>query len=221
VCGDNQGSDVTYREILDQVVADGSAFIIHVGDVVNEGEIDQLEHVRALMAAYPMRIFIAPGNHELLNGTLDNYVAVFRPPAFYYSFDYGRAHFVILDASLGSLSTAQLDWLRADLVATLQPVKMVFLHYPPFDPAGTNHTLNRGRESFMALMQRYGVQFVFAGHIHTFDYELRNGTHYYITGGAGGPLYSLPQREAFHHYLRVRVDGDQVQVELVRLDELH
>jgi 3',5'-cyclic AMP phosphodiesterase CpdA len=219
VCGDNRGGDAVYREILRRAVADGSTFLINVGDIVHRGEIGQLEHVRALMADYPIRVFIAPGNHEMLDGTIANYLAIFAPPAPYFSFDYGRVHFVILDSSPGDLSATQLDWLHADLAAVpIGRINMVFLHHPPFDPVGTDHIMGHNREPFMALMQQQGVGYVFAGHIHSYDHELRNGTHYYITGGAGAPLYGHPQREAFYHYLRVRVDGDQVQVELVRLD---
>ncbi len=218
VCGDNRGGDEVYRQILGRAVDEGSDFLINVGDIVNRGEVEQLEHMRDLMAEYPLPIFIAPGNHDLLDGSLHNFMSVFEPPAPSYSFDRGQVHLVILNSSWGGLSDEQLDWLHVDLEKSEQPVTMVFLHHPPFDPVGTDHIMAFGQDAFMALIKQHGVEYVFAGHIHSFDYELRDGTHYYITGGAGAPLYPHYQRDAFYHYLRVEVSGEQVEVELVRLD---
>ena len=222
VCGDSRGGDEIYREILRRAVAEGAAFVIHTGDVVHQGELAQLAHVRDLMAKYPIRVIIAPGNHERLDSSIDNFLSILAPPAPYYAFDYGEVHFVILDSSAGNLSPQQLDWLDADLASRPSgTLTMVFVHHPPFDPLGGDHIMGDSREPFMARMQAYAADYVFAGHIHSYDYTLRNGTHYYITGGAGAPLYGHPQREAFYHYLRVSVSPTppRVQVELVRLDD--
>ena len=222
VCGDSRGGDEIYREILRRAVDEGAEFVIHTGDIVHQGEIAQLEHVRDLMAEYPIRVIVVPGNHERLDSSIDNFLSVLAPPAPYYTFDYGEIHFVILNSSAGDLSPQQLEWLDADLAPrSSSALTMVFVHHPPFDPVGGDHIMGYSREAFMARMQAYGVDYVFAGHIHSYDYELRNGTHYYITGGAGAPLYGHPQREAFYHYLRVSVSPTppRVQVELVRLDE--
>ena len=221
VCGDSRGGDEIYREILRRAVADGAAFVIHTGDVVHQGELAQLAHVRDLMAEYPVRVIIVPGNHERLDSSIDNFLSILAPPASHYAFDYGGVHFVILNSSAGDLAPQQLDWLDADLASRpSSALTMVFVHHPPFDPLGGDHIMGYSREPFMARMQAYAVDYVFAGHIHSYDYALQNGTHYYITGGAGAPLYGHPQREAFYHYLRVSVSPapPRVQVELVRLD---
>ncbi len=222
VCGDSRGGDEIYREILRRAVDEGAAFVINTGDIVHQGEIAQLEHVRDLMAEYPIRVIVVPGNHERLDSSIDNFLSILAPPAPYYTFDYGGVHFVILNSSAGNLSPEQLEWLDADLAPRASTdLIMVFVHHPPFDPIGGDHIMGSSREPFMARMQAYAVDYVFAGHIHSYDDALRNGTHYYITGGAGAPLYGHPQRKAFYHYLRVSVSptSPRVQVEVVRLEE--
>jgi hypothetical protein len=41
--------------------------------------------------------------------------------------------------------------------------------------------------------------------------------HYEITGGAGAPLYRRDHPQAFHHYLRVTVQGEDVTVEVIEV----
>jgi 3',5'-cyclic AMP phosphodiesterase CpdA len=111
----------------------------------------------------------------------------------------------------------ELAWLRQDLSATTQPVKMVFLHHPPFDPDGTDHIMAFGNDEFMKLMVDEGVKYVFAGHIHAYAQGERDGVLYTITGGGGAPLYKTGHPQAFYHWLRIRVHGEQVSIEVVKV----
>ena len=139
-------------------------------------------------------------------------------PERHYSFDYGKVHFAMVDSGLGELSLPEMEWLEQDLSATEKPTKVVCLHYPPFDPGGSDYVMDRGNEEFMDLMTRQGVAYVFCGHIHSYDKGERNGVTYVITGGAGAPLYPEENREAFHHYVRVTVSGETIETEVVRVD---
>jgi hypothetical protein len=40
---------------------------------------------------------------------------------------------------------------------------------------------------------------------------------YTITGGAGAPLYDREHPQAYHHYLRVAVTGEDVAIEVVEI----
>ena len=158
-----------------------------------------------------------PGNHDDLNGQLDGYLTHSGAPAAHYSFDAGPVHFTMADSHEGGISDAELAWLREDLGGTDQPLKMVVLHHPPFDPDGTDHIMAYGNEPFMALMVEEGVDYVFAGHIHAYARAERDGVVYVITGGAGAALYGRDHPLAFHHYLRVAVLGETVQIAVVEL----
>lgn len=217
VCGDSRNDPGTYRQVLEGVMAGDSEFLINTGDLVNEGTETRWKEFRDTMAGFTLPFYPVPGNHDALNGDLEGYLAHSGAPAEHYSFDRGPVHFTLADSHHGGITGAELAWLREDLSATDQPVKMVFLHHPPFDPDGTDHIMAFGNEGFMDLMVEQGVDYVFAGHIHAYAREERDGVDYVITGGAGAPLYGQDHPHAFHHYLHVTVQGERVTIEIVKI----
>jgi predicted phosphodiesterase len=217
VAGDSRDNPGVYRQVLAAVVADGNAFLLHTGDLVNKGTEAQWQEFEQIMAGFPLPFFPVPGNHDGLGGELDGYLASSGAPAAHYSFDRGPVHFVLADSHNGGIGAADLAWLREDLGSTAQPLKMVFLHHPPFDPDGTDHIMAYGNESFMDLMAEQGVDYVFAGHIHAYARGERDGVTYLITGGGGAPLYTQDHPQAFYHFLRVSVQDEDVTIEVVRV----
>jgi len=217
VCGDSRDNPATFRQILEAVTADGSEFLIHTGDLVNQGAESKWQALQETMAGFALPFYPVPGNHDGLDGGLDGYLEYSGAPAAHYFFDRGAVHFTLADSHNGGISASELAWLRDDLSATTQPVKMVFLHHPPFDPDGTGHIMAFGNDEFMALMVEQKVDYVCAGHIHAYAREERDGVVYLISGGAGAPLYSQDHPQAFYHYLRVTVRGEEVTIEVVRI----
>jgi hypothetical protein len=97
-----------------------------------------------------------------------------------------------VDSAAGILGEQELAWIDSDLSETEQPVKIVVLHHPPFDPDGT-------------------------GHIHAYAQAVRDGTTYVITGRGGAPLHTYARPDAYYHYVQVIVQGEQVETRVVRL----
>jgi predicted phosphodiesterase len=217
VCGDSRDNPRVYRRMLEAVTAGGCEFLIHTGDLVNQGTEAQWQEFTETMAGLALPFYPVPGNHDGLDGELDGFLAHSGAPAPHYSFDQGPVHFTLADSHHGGITAAERAWLREDLSVTGQPIKMLFLHHPPFDPDGTDHIMAFGNEPFMALMVEQGVDYVFAGHIHAFAQEERDGVLYTITGGAGAPLYAQDHPQAFHHYLRVTVLGEGVTIEVIEV----
>jgi predicted phosphodiesterase len=217
VCGDSRDNPDIYQRVLDAVQTDGSEFLVHTGDLVNRGTDSQWEGFREQMAGFALPFYPVPGNHDGLNGELDGYLAYSGAPTARYSFDREPIHFAMADSHNGGIGASELAWLQTDLSGTRQPVKMVFLHHPPFDPDGGDHIMAYGNEPFMELMAATDVDYVFAGHIHAFAQEERDGVVYTITGGAGAPLYGEEHPQAFHHYLRVTLQGGDVAIEVVEI----
>ncbi len=217
VCGDSRGHPEIYRRVLDAVAADGSEFLIHTGDLVNKGSESLWQEVQQVMADFPLPFYPVPGNHDSLGGKLDNYLAYSGAQVAHYSLDRGPVHLALADSHNGGIGASELAWLREDLSATDQPIKMVVLHHPPFDPDGSDHIMAYGNEQFMDLMAEMQVDYVFAGHIHAYAQGERDGVQYFYTGGAGAPPYKDGHPQAFYHYLRVTVTGDEVRVEVVKI----
>jgi 3',5'-cyclic AMP phosphodiesterase CpdA len=217
VAGDSRDGPKVYRRVLAAAMADGSAFLAHTGDLVNEGTDAEWQRFQQIMEGFALPFCPVPGNHDGLDGKLDGYLAYSGAPASHYSFDLGDVHFAMADSHNGGIGAHGLTWLREDLSASTQALKMVFLHHPPFDPDGTDHIMAYGNEGFMDLMVEQEVDYVFAGHIHAYACEEREGVTYVITGGAGAPLYRSEHPAAFHHYLRVAVHDGDVKVEVVEV----
>ncbi|HYB98965.1 MAG TPA: fibronectin type III domain-containing protein [Candidatus Limnocylindrales bacterium] len=125
----------------------------------------------------------------------------------YFSFDYGDAHFVVMDSNPAGINTTQTQWLDADLGSTLRKWKFVFLHHPPYSCAngiasfGTDQAV---QENWAPIFEKHQVDVVFFGHDHIYerskllDEYLANGgkgsdgkgTIYVMTGAGGQTLDS-------------------------------
>lgn len=156
-----------------------------------------------------------------------------------YSFDYGDAHFVMLDSQESELGRfmpamlqAQKDWLEKDLQASRKKWKLVFLHRPLYNNKPGEGDANI-RRAFAGIFDRYQVDVVFTGHDHAYarTYPLFagrkadspvHGTVYVATGRSGTKTYpNVIAREwhAFFHnpadepnYLTVEVGGGSLRI---------
>ena len=227
------------------------SMVVHVGDMAYpDGTFQELEEAYfgvnfPLMRRLPF--FSTPGNHEYNTDSGAPYLAGVAAPESnvpaadlgrYYSFDWGTAHFVSLDSNLLATprAAAMLAWLEADLAATQQYWRIVFLHHTPY-PTGFHlgDPICAAVQQFVnPIVESYGVQLVLAGHEHGYErtYPLVGGqpvssspsTTYIVTGGGGGALEavgSFPQTaisvQAFH-YLRVDVEAKALTLSAIGLD---
>ena len=108
-----------------------------------------------------------------------------------YSFDYGNAHFVFLDANPhvfgGVLDGASVfgapqltfpsyppvlrDWLINDLDSSAQPWKFVVFHQPAFS-SGNATVKNNQMRAIAKFLEDHGVNMVFNGHEHNYQRSL-------------------------------------------------
>jgi acid phosphatase type 7 len=249
----DSGSDSAEQQALVQLMAAESdiSMVVHVGDMAYaDGTFQQFEDAYfgvdfPLMQQLPF--FTTPGNHEYNTDNAAPYLAVTAVPESgvpavdqgrYYSFDWGNAHFVSVDSNLlaTSRASAMLAWLDADLAATQQQWRIVFLHHTPY-PTGYHlgDPICAAVQQYVnPIIESHGVQLLLAGHEHGYErtYPLVGGqpvssspsTTYIVTGGGGGALESVgsfPQTavsvQAFH-YLRVDIDGAVLTLTAIGLD---
>ena len=200
-----------------------TALYISMGDLVDNGEQDYqwrtwLNSIRPLSANVPLATTL--GNHEMY--TLDwkmrepyaylNYFAV--PPngneifnRRYYSYDFGDAHYVVLDTQLyesnhddnhdvhhPDLYDVQVQWLRQDLTNNTKKWTVVLMHRDPFqyafDRPGASRAAGFDEEGvlFMPIFDEFNVDLVLSAHLHSY----RNRGHVRnFERDASGPLYIL------------------------------
>lgn len=227
-------------------------FALQGGDLINDAtDYKQWEEFFNTEAGVFDRIPFMPtiGNHE------------FKDPSFYlnsfalpqngpeglkehdYSFDYGNAHFVVLDSNLmgseGDLSEAGMDWLENDLQNSDKKWKFVMFHHPPYGVDSRDVTQgNMIKASWAPIMEHNGVDMVFVGHQHAYmrTYPICNGTIQekpsqgitYVLGDAGNKTYLKSETHdyvavekygsAATGYTAINIDGDVLTMTTIGLD---
>lgn len=116
----------------------------------------------------------------------------------FYTFDYGDAHFVILDSS-NNTSAAVKQWLRQDLETTDKKWKFAAFHYPAYPVVFDHKEISQSIcENWVPILEENGVDMVFVGHQHVYmrTYPIYQGEIQddaygivYVMGNAGSKIY--------------------------------
>jgi hypothetical protein len=174
------------------------SLLICVGDLTNNGNIEDDWDTEFFNLSYPNIIEMLAnlpyqacmGNHE---GTGALFVKYFHYPfeigGRYWSFDYGPAHFVVVDQYVDySDGSIQHDWIENDLAASTKPWKFIYLHEPGWSAGGGHGNDPTVQTDIQPLCELYGVSILFAGHNHYYARAAVNGIQHITTGGGGAPL---------------------------------
>lgn len=220
VIGDNRTYPERFAKITARAWAERPNFIINVGDVVTNGNIKEqwikeyLEPAADLMRRVPT--YVAIGNHERNADWYYKYVS-YPKPENYYSFDYGNAHFSIIDSNKDlSSDSEQYKWLSEDLRSSKTPWKFVYHHHPPYSSdendygdtyKGKSELGDTNVRQLVPLYEKYKVDIVWYGHIHDYErtwplregkVDQKRGVIYIQTGGGGAELENFaPTRSWF------------------------
>jgi hypothetical protein len=187
--GDSGGGGSDQYALLEQMYTVPYDLMIHTGDLAyDSGTITQVEDTVFGVYADLFRnipFFPASGNHDY--GTMQGapFRDVFNLPGNekWYSYDWGRVHFVALDTEADYAT--QMTWLEQDLAANALPWKVIYMHRPPYS-SGLHGSDTSLRNKLAPIAEKYGVQLILAGHDH--DYERmkpQSGVAYVVTGGGG------------------------------------
>jgi hypothetical protein len=173
-------------------------FVLSVGDLVTDGNVESYwdneffnpsyPNIREVLGHLPYQV--AMGNHEGTGVLFKKYFPYPFVAGRYWSFDYGPAHFTIVDqyTSYGP-GSAQLNWIESDLASTSKPWKFICLHEPGWSAGG--HSNNLSVQNYIQpLCVEYGVAMVFGGHNHYYARAEVGGVEHITTGGGGAPLYT-------------------------------
>ncbi len=203
--GDTLTPDTTVQEMIAEgILHSNSMFVIHAGDVVYDGGVyaqweSQFFDPSSSML-FTMPLFFAVGNHELRVPSVPFWAGTFfywpSAPDTWYSFDYGNAHFAILDTNVDfSPGSAQYVWLESDLGSASKTWLFVAFHHPPYtsSSAGSQTIPTDVRQFLVPLFETYGVDMVLNSHVHLYERSEKNNIHYIITGGGGAELATTQQ----------------------------
>ena len=206
-------------EIAAENFPDAEIFAVN-GDLVDNGEADYQWRAFFNSANKLLDKIFVPvmGNHECygvdwFNALPTGYLKNFELPnnnsndfgGYFYSFDYGAAHFFVLNTQFveldkfnPKLQSAQEYFLRRDAAQVNRPWKIVFMHKDIYDYA--QDKFNDIAERFLDLFDELEIDLVFTGHLHTYRNRGRlfkrkkstHGTVYILCGRAGDQKYVEP-----------------------------
>jgi hypothetical protein len=237
VFGDTRSRHDLHQRVIDAIVKAQPDFVIHTGDLVADGNAReqwlrffQIEKSLLQQTAF----FPTIGNHEKNNKV---FYDCFDLSEAYYSFDWGDAHFAVLNTDLGNYAEEaalrdkywqqQLKWLDQDLASSTAARRFVVMHHPPYTAMGRRQNAVPMFKDAVALFVKHKVTAVFNGHDHNYQHHLADGIHYFVSGGGGAPLYGLDKPipgvtlkgESTEHYIVIRSDGrGAAELEAVALD---
>lgn len=231
--GDTRTNSQDHQAVVDSIIAAKPDFVIHTGDLVSDGRsYDQwdtfFKTVKKLYSFVPL--FPSLGNHDK---NADYYYNFFVLPKGggkcgeqWYSFDYGKAHFVALDSCYRE-GNLQDRWLENDLAMAKGNYDWIFVyfHHPPFSSGSHGSDLDI-RERWVEIFEKYGVDVVFSGHDHVYERSKVNGIYCITTGGGGAPKHKVGIKpnpaslyaESTLHFCKVSIDGRKLKLEMIRPD---
>jgi 3',5'-cyclic-AMP phosphodiesterase len=194
VLGDRTGlaQPGVFQEARREAAAEDPAFLLSVGDLIEglnditaETEWAEIEPMLTPFRRYVL--YVAPGNHDIWSEKSERLFRKYTGRALHYGFDYGPAHFTVLDNSRSDEFPAdELAFLEKDLQAhAAQPVKFIVSHRPSWV---INAVLRNPDFTLHGLAKKYGVQVVLAGHVHQMLHVDLDGVSYVSMPSSGGHL---------------------------------
>jgi hypothetical protein len=232
--GDNKDGPMIHERVADAVLAKQPAFVLHNGDLVNRGYIEKqwgllfFGPARRLLHSVPL--YPVLGNHEERAQLVFDYFSLPGNEA-WYSFDFGNAHFVVLDSpneDQMEIDSEQVRWLQDDLANSTATWKFVNFHHPLFSSGGFYHASTRLKYKNLLhpIFERYGVDFVFNGHDHDYERTRPIGSGdsghkvtYVVAGNGGTGLRWVGAREWTVHsqrvfgFVTVDIDGTRLHLQ--------
>ncbi|MEN6325443.1 MAG: S-layer homology domain-containing protein [Syntrophomonas sp.] len=232
--GDVQSGYTEWSNTLNSVCQDYPQikFSLLGGDLTDNGE-DETEWGQFLDAAAGTfsRLPVMPtmGNHDgfmylKFFALPDNGPEGFKQE--FYSFDYGDAHFVVLNTGRNTDEGVK-QWLREDLQNTTKKWKFAVFHIPAY-PAATDYKgIDQSIcENWIPILEQNSVDMVFVGHQHEYmrTYPIYQGevqtdpAKYgivYVMGNAGSKTYAggggfpyIAMEQTGNNYQVIDIDGN-------------
>ena len=239
--GDTRTYPEKHNEVARQLMLsiasepESQTFLVSTGDLVANGDLEEdwdeqffssdYRGIRELMANMPYMVSV--GNHEGQGTLFAKYFPydLIEENSFYYSFNYGNAHFIAIDqfADLDKKS-AQYAWLENDLKTSNKTWNIVLIHKPGWTAGG--HKNNKDVQKILQpLFEKYNVKLVLAGHNHYYARAMVNGVCHITTGGGGAPLYKAKSKndnivkvDKSLHFCKISTTDNKLKIKVVRAD---
>lgn len=247
VIGDTEARPHINDRVAKLVWDERPNFILNVGDLTDGGMRDHkfewnYEYFQGItQLASRVAVFPVPGNGE---GDLHWYNQYHNlPEQGFYKFHYGNGEFFMLNSNVPedfAPDGRQYSWLEEQLKNSKAKWKFVAHHHAPYSAdeddygdawSGTYDLGDPRIRKIVPLYEKYGVDMVFFGHLHTYQRTMpikkervsnRDGVIYVQGGGGGGNLEDFaPSRAWFsaktyrgHHYFTITIHENELNFKM-------
>ena len=205
-------------------------FVVITGDFVNNSKSkEQIAAYKSMIAQIDssVKVYMIPGNHDIgkvSRASIDNYKKNYGETHF--SFRYGDCAFIGIDSNIikeedKEREEVQFKWLEQELQKTKDArFKFVFTHCSVSlkrmdEPVNYSNFSLPMREKYVRLFQKYGVNAIFAGHLHNNAYG-KVGNMEMITIGPVGKVLGT----GYQGMNLVKVYPDRFISEFIALNQL-
>lgn len=197
--------------------------LISAGDLVSNGD-DETDwddeffdpaytNIQTMLANLPYQS--CRGNHENSGSIFFKYFPYPYESGQYWSFDYGPAHFTVVDQYIDySPGSAQYTWIVDDLSSTTKRWRFFLFHEPGWSADGGHGNETDVQNYLQPLCLAYNVRVVFAGHNHYYSRAEVDGIQHVTTGGGGAPLRTpdpgypnIVVAEEANHFCSIEIHG--------------
>jgi hypothetical protein len=191
IFGDTQVSkkeELAYlaHDAIEEVAGIDAAFGVSLGDIVGNN-INDLRAVNELISAIGLTWYNVPGNHDMNfyaesdEYSLETFNSIYGP--IYYSFDYGKVHFLVLDSIVAErtqnerlgykegLDKKQLEFIRNDLALLDKGQFVVLLMH------GAENLFQAGRRELFEALEKHPHSLSIAGHDHRMEHLFLGKDH--------------------------------------------
>jgi len=232
--GDTRSKPEHHNDVAEQILKeiakdeDALSFVISAGDLVYNGNLEEdwdneffsgnYSFIRQMMQMLPYVATV--GNHDGNGDLFEKYFPFpqYQNGDYYWSFDYGPAHFTIIDQfSTYTRSSKQYNWLVDDLANSDKQWKFILMHEPGWSAGGMHANNVQVQELIQPLCKEYGVQFVLTGHNHYYSCAVVDGVVHITTGGGGAPLHNpdlsypnIVKAEKNYHFCKIKIDDSSL-----------
>ena len=225
VMGDVKDSTPTFRSLLDIAQKERPSFIIILGDLVNHANRQNHKLFANTISEYAAKtpFFVVPGNHDLSpdSFTINQFEQFYGPANF--SFSIGRNLFIILnDLDDYNQHREYLTFLEETLAKKSSNTErtFIFTHIPV--SGLSEYIMGSGApysQEFTDILNKYHVDYVFAGDHHGYIKAIKDNTTYIVSGGGGSRLRGTKGR--FHHFVEIDIKNGEVCEDVFTGDYKH
>ena len=193
-----QQIDYIAHDVVEELVGTDAKFGVTLGDILFD-DLSLFPSMNATVALVGIPWYNVIGNHDVNREAKQDHLSdetferIYGPP--YYSFDYGKVHFIVLDNVLwtagryvGGLGEKQLAFVKSDLQHVPKDRLVVLMMHIPL--TGTTD-----RQELYRLIEKRPYTLSLSGHTHTQE-------HHFI-GKNDGWKGARPH----HHIVNVTVSG--------------